>query len=248
MVRHCTSSDPVSTSILDTHKQVQPALDGSGFSKLQQPATLLPELDGILHRAVCELDISVTAAQQRQLLLYLDKLLLWNKAYNLTAITEPTQALIKHLLDCLAILPHLPAGDLLDIGTGAGLPGVVIAICQPDRSCTLLDSNQKKIRFIRQVASELALGNVRPVASRIEDYQGQHALITSRAFASLSDFVDSAHSYLAPGGRLCAMKGKAPSTQEVYELQQTWHIHCKPLHVPQLSDSRHLIELCQKTH
>ena len=106
-----------------------------------------------LQQALSELKLPLSDEQQLQLLYYLQQLLFWNKAYNLTAIKDDQQALIKHIFDSLSIVPFLPAGDLLDIGTGAGLPAVIVAICQPQRAVTALDSNQKKIRFIKQVAS-----------------------------------------------------------------------------------------------
>ncbi|MDN5567106.1 MAG: 16S rRNA (guanine(527)-N(7))-methyltransferase RsmG, partial [Psychrobacter sp.] len=173
-------------------------------------------------------------------------LLLWNKAYNLTAITDPVEALIKHIIDCLAIITHLPSGSLLDIGTGAGLPAVIIAICQPERQCTALDSNQKKIRFIKQISSELGLSNMHPIASRIEAHEASYEVVTSRAFASLIDFVEVAQPRLAENGYLCAMKGKAPSDEELQALSDAWQIRTIALKVPRLQDSRHLIELSYK--
>ena len=147
-----------------------------------------------LQQALSELKLPLSDEQQLQLLYYLQQLLFWNKAYNLTAIKDDQQALIKHIFDSLSIVPFLPAGDLLDIGTGAGLPAVIVAICQPQRAVTALDSNQKKIRFIKQVASELGLKNLTPVASRIEAHAGSYQVITSRAFASLVDFVTHSQS------------------------------------------------------
>ena len=218
--------------------------DPTGFVKL---GAQLPHLADILAQAIQSLGLSLDMAQQRKLLLYLDQLLLWSKAYNLTAITDPQEALIKHVIDCLAIITHLPAGNLLDIGTGAGLPAVIIAICQPERQCSALDSNQKKIRFIKQISSELGLENMQPIAARIEAHTGDYQIVTSRAFASLTDFVAAAEPRLASGGYLCAMKGKAPTTDELDMLDQQWQINTIKLIVPCLKDSRHLIELTKKT-
>nr|WP_313973919.1 16S rRNA (guanine(527)-N(7))-methyltransferase RsmG [uncultured Psychrobacter sp.] len=218
-------------------------IDPTGFVKL---GAQLPKLATILAQAIDELGLTLSAQQQRTLLLYLDQLLLWNKAYNLTAITDPVEALLKHIIDCLAIIAHLPLGSLLDIGTGAGLPAVIIAICQPERQCTALDSNQKKIRFIKQISSELGLSNMHPVASRIEAHEASYDVITSRAFASLIDFVDVAQPRLADKGYLCAMKGKAPSDEELQALSEAWQIKTIALKVPRLQDSRHLIELSYK--
>lgn len=218
-------------------------IDPTGFVKL---GAQLPALANTLAQAVDELSLPLSETQQRTLLLYLDQLLLWNKAYNLTAITDPEEALIKHIIDCLAIITHLPSGSLLDIGTGAGMPAVIIAICQPERQCTALDSNQKKIRFIKQISSELGLNNMQPIASRIEAHEASYDVVTSRAFASLIDFVEVAQPRLADNGYLCAMKGKAPSDEELQALDNDWHVKTIKLKVPRLHDSRHLIELSYK--
>lgn len=195
-----------------------------------------------LQQALAELKLQLSDEQQLQLLYYLQQLLFWNKAYNLTAIKDDQQALIKHIFDSLSIVPFLPAGDLLDIGTGAGLPAVMVAICQPQRAVTALDSNQKKIRFIKQVASELGLKNLTPVASRIEAHAGNYQVITSRAFASLVDFVTHSQSKLADNGIICAMKGVEP-VDEIQALQNEWQINTQVLTVPELHESRHLIYL-----
>ena len=195
-----------------------------------------------LQKALSELKLPLSDEQQLQLLYYLQQLLFWNKAYNLTAIKDDQQALIKHIFDSLSIVPFLPAGDLLDIGTGAGLPAVIVAICQPQRAVTALDSNQKKIRFIKQVASELGLKNLTPVASRIEAHAGSYQVITSRAFASLVDFVTHSQSKLADNGIICAMKGVEP-VDEIQALQNEWQINTQVLTVPELHESRHLIYL-----
>ena len=195
-----------------------------------------------LQQALSELKLQLSDEQQLQLLYYLQQLLFWNKAYNLTAIKDDQQALIKHIFDSLSIVPFLPAGDLLDIGTGAGLPAVIVAICQPQRAVTALDSNQKKIRFIKQVGSELGLKNLTPVASRIEAHEGTYQVITSRAFASLVDFVTHSQSKLADNGIICAMKGVEP-IDEIQALQNEWQINTQVLTVPKLYESRHLIYL-----
>lgn len=208
------------------------------------------ELDKLLLDSITKLKLEISADQRHKLMLYLDKLLFWNKAYNLTAIKQPKEALIKHIIDCLAILPHLKSGKLLDIGTGAGLPGVVIAICEPNREVTVLDSNQKKIRFIRQSVSELKLTNVTPVASRIENFVPQEhekfEVITSRAFASLTDFVEAAEPRLAQDGWLQAMKGLIPEPEDINALVDEWQIDHIALDVPHLHENRHLTELVKK--
>ena len=198
--------------------------------------SLLPTLQ----QALTALDLSLSIEQQQQLLYYLQQLLFWNKAYNLTAIKEKSSALVKHIFDSLAIISHLPQGSLLDIGTGAGLPAVIIAICQPERAVTALDSNQKKIRFIKQVMSELGLKNLTPVASRIEEHNGQYQVITSRAFASLIDFVTVSTPKIESTGEIWAMKGVEP-IEEIAELRSDWRIETIALNVPLLAEARHLI-------
>ena len=198
-----------------------------------------------LQQAATQLGLALTDDQITQLLYYLQQLLFWNKAYNLTAIKDRETALVKHIIDSLAIVPHLPAGSLLDIGTGAGLPSVIVAICQPERSVTALDSNSKKIRFIKQVISELGLKNVNPVASRIEEHEGQYDIVTSRAFASLVDFVELGTPKLADNGEFWAMKGVEP-TDEMAQLSSDWQINSVRLNVPILAEARHLIQLTRK--
>lgn len=214
------------------------------MSKIPNKSAFLEQI----HQCANSLHLAIDEQQAQLLLDYLDRLLLWTKAYNLTAITDPQDALIKHIFDCMAIVPTLPFFDqskirLLDIGTGAGLPAVVIAIIKPDWHITALDSNSKKIRFIRQMVGELGLHNITPVASRIEHFEGSFEVITSRAFASLEDFVKLATPYLAKGGVLYAMKGKTPTTDELQPLTQ-WQVDVAKIAVPRLDDDRCVVSLC----
>jgi 16S rRNA (guanine527-N7)-methyltransferase len=193
-----------------------------------------------------QLGLTLSDDTLNKLLKYQDNLSLWNKAYNLTAIRDPKEMLIKHLLDSLSIIPHLPEGRLLDVGTGGGLPGFVIAIVQPERQCVLLDSNGKKIRFLRQMTADMKMPNVVPVQARIEDPLtlsdlGTFDVVTSRAFASLSDFVRDCAVYLQPNATLAAMKGLIPSV-EMTGLAQ-WQQKTIELIVPSLHEQRHLILL-----
>ena len=230
------------------------------YHVLKTPDRLANQLTDAVQSIHNEGDFTLSEAQLTQLLLYLDRLLFWNKTYNLTAIKEPEPALIKHVLDCLAIVPHLKSGSLLDIGTGAGLPALIVAICQPERAVTALDSNQKKIRFIKQVVSELQLKNVNAVASRIETFanhntDNQFEVVTSRAFASLTDFVRLARPCVndkqGKQGVLQAMKGLAPSDAEkdeaikelVDRTGRTWQIEVTELDVPRLNEARHLVSI-----
>ncbi len=217
---------------------------------------LTPYIDNFrqeLHEVALTLNLPLSDQQIQTLLRYLDSLLMWNKAYNLTAIKTPKEALVKHIFDCLAIVPSLPLADkagvrLLDIGTGAGLPAVIIAILRPDWHVTALDSNSKKVRFIRQIKSELHLDNLAPVACRIEEHHAQFAktydVITSRAFASLGDFVSLAAPCLKDDGVLYAMKGKPPTDEELARLS-AWQIHTQTVKVPQLDESRCVVFLTQ---
>lgn len=194
--------------------------------------------------------LNVDLGQQalEQLCDYLRLLQKWNKAYNLTAIKDADQMLGLHLLDSLAILPHLhqaPDQTLIDVGTGAGLPGLVVAIQNPSRSVTLLDSNGKKTRFLTQVKTELALSNVAVVHSRVEKYQPETKFdgVLSRAFATLKDMTDNASHLVASHGRFWAMKGRLPA-QELDEIDA--HIQLEQvirLDVPEVNAERHLVEL-----
>ncbi|RYZ79231.1 MAG: 16S rRNA (guanine(527)-N(7))-methyltransferase RsmG, partial [Moraxellaceae bacterium] len=122
-----------------------------------------------LQAGVRALKLDLSEATLNQLLQYQDQLILWNKAFNLTAIRDPKEMLIRHLLDSLSIIAHLPPGRLLDIGTGGGMPGFIVALVQPERECVLLDSNGKKIRFLRQVSADMQVTNAKPVHTRVED-------------------------------------------------------------------------------
>ena len=181
------------------------------------------------------------------LLKYQDALVLWNKAYNLTAIRDPKEMLVKHLLDSLSILNDLPQGRLLDVGTGGGMPGMIIALCQPERSCVLLDSNGKKIRFLKQFIADLKLKNVIAVQTRVENEDsinelGHFDVITSRAFASLTDFVDAAKPYMHKQSIIAAMKGLIP-TDEVEQIKDQYSCTVIELRVPRLDEQRHLLLL-----
>lgn len=183
------------------------------------------------------------------LLKYQDALVLWNKAYNLTAIRDPKEMLVKHLLDSLSILNDLPEGRLLDIGTGGGMPGMIIALCQPERQCVLLDSNGKKIRFLKQFIADLKLQNVVAVQTRVENEDsiqelGQFDVITSRAFASLTDFVAASKPFMHTESVIASMKGLIPE-DEVTQLKDQFNCEIIELHVPRLDEQRHLLLLKQ---
>lgn len=179
------------------------------------------------------------------MLRYVELLQRWNQAYNLTAIRDPAEMVGKHLLDSLAILPFIDIGPVADVGTGAGLPGIPLAVARPDLKFTLLDSNGKKIRFVTQAVAELKLANVFALQVRAERYRppAPFARVVSRAFASLKDFAELCGGLLAPGGRLLAMKG-APPQQELADLPAGFHVMAvHALQVPGLDAERCLVEI-----
>ena len=193
------------------------------------------------------LGLDLNDASRQKLLDYLGLMLKWNRVYNLTALREPSEVLTHHLLDSLSLLPPLlrhtdgAPTRVLDVGSGGGLPGVVLAICQPELNVTCVDAVAKKAAFVQQVAGALALPNLHAVHARVETLTGQWPLITSRAFASLPDFTTWTEQALAPGGRWLAMKGKHP-TQELAELPPTVQVfHVEPLTVPALDAERCLV-------
>ena len=176
---------------------------------------------------------------------YIGLLEKWNKAYNLTAIRDAGEMVTLHLLDSLVVAPLLPAGSLADVGTGAGLPGIPLAMLQPEREITLLDSNIKKTRFCQQAVLELGLKNVTVVHCRDSDYHPDRpfANVISRAFASLADFVAGTEHLVADGGSLLAMKGAYPE-DEVKALPARARVQAShPLVVPGLDAERHLLDI-----
>ena len=195
-----------------------------------------------LAAGLAELGLDLSDAVQHKMLAFRDLLLKWNKTYNLTALRDPQQAISHHLLDSLAILPHVPAGSLLDVGSGGGMPGIPLAIACPELSVTLLDSNSKKTAFLRQAAIELALPNISVHCGRVEQYHPPigFTAITSRAFAELADFVCLSRHLLAPGGRWLAMKGVWPQ-EEIARLPNDVSIESVlRLRVPGVEGERHL--------
>ena len=200
-------------------------------------------MNAVLAAGLAELGIALPAAAQRQLLAFRDLLLKWNRIYNLTALRDPDQAVPHHLLDSLAILPHVGDGPLLDVGSGGGLPGIPLAIARPDLAITLVDTVQKKAAFLQQAAIELELKNVAVHHARVEEMRGQYAQISSRAFAELARFVSLTRHLLAPGGRWLAMKGARPD-DEIKALPAGSEVAAIiPLAVPGLDAERHLIIL-----
>ncbi|MBU1362641.1 MAG: 16S rRNA (guanine(527)-N(7))-methyltransferase RsmG [Gammaproteobacteria bacterium] len=196
-----------------------------------------------LASGLAALDIALPAEAQSKLLAFRDLLLKWNKTYNLTALRDPAQAISHHLLDSLAILRHVGAGNLLDVGSGGGLPGIPLAIAKPELSVSMVDTVQKKATFLQQAAIELALRNVTVHHARVEEMQGQYAQISSRAFAEIGLFISLTRHLLAPNGRWLAMKGVRPD-DELKALPADITVESIiPLSVPGLDAERHLIIL-----
>lgn len=196
-----------------------------------------------LATGLAAMGLVVPESAQEQLLNFRALLLKWNKTYNLTALRDPEQAISHHLLDSLAILPHITEGNLLDVGSGGGLPGIPLAITRPELSVTMVDTVQKKASFLQQAAIELALPNVTVHHARVETLAGQYAQISSRAFAELALFVTLTRHLLAPGGRWLAMKGIRPD-DEIAALPADIVVESViPLVVPGLAAERHLIIL-----
>ena len=204
------------------------------------PAPALPELA----RQILGTDL--TAAQQAALEGYLALLAHWNATYNLTAVRDPAQVLVQHLADCLAIVPPLrrhlaehPVQRLLDVGSGGGLPGLVIAVMEPALQVTCVDAVGKKAAFVRQAAGELGLRNLASEHARVEQLRAApFELISSRAFSSLADLVRLTRHLLAPGGAWLAMKGRRPDDEVAALPGDVEVFHVEPLWVPHLDAER----------
>ena len=204
-----------------------------------------------LERGLEELELALPTRVCDQLIAYVTLLAKWNRSYNLTAIREPQAMVSHHLLDSLAVLPHLPLGEkgrLADAGTGAGLPGIPLALARPQWHVALIESNQKKVAFLRQATIELGMRNVEVHEGRVEAWHpaSRFAVVISRAFAELAEFVAACRHLLAPGGTLAAMKGKRPDA-EVKQLPRD--VRCSSiirLHAPQIRADRHLV-FCELT-
>ena len=212
-----------------------------------------------LTQACDALSLTPTVQQKKQLLEYLSQIIKWNKTYNLTAIRLPEQALVQHIFDGLDVIQpliqflferELPSKKkVLDVGSGAGLPGVVIAIMAPEVVVTCIDTVEKKMTFVRQVSGVLGLTNLQAIHQRVELYESEpYDVVISRAFASLQDFATLAGKRTTAEGRLVAMKGKEPN-EEIFKLEEqtTWCAESiQTLTVPQLSAQRCLVWLKRK--
>ena len=194
---------------------------------------------------LAQTDIALTQKQQQQLVRYVELLDKWNKAYNLTSVRLPQEMMVKHIMDSLVVAPHLTGHHYIDVGTGPGLPGIVLAIALPETQFVLLDSLGKRVRFLMHVKHELGLDNVTPVQSRVEEYQPSVKLdgVLSRAFAPLQDMIDWCSHLIDHSGKFIALKGVFPS-EELDSLPTGVKFEQKiALEVPDLDAQRHLIIL-----
>jgi 16S rRNA (guanine527-N7)-methyltransferase len=201
-------------------------------------------LSKALADGITDLSLDLEQKQHEQLLDYLALLFKWNSVYNLTSVRDPMQMVTHHLLDSLAAVPSFAgAENVLDVGAGGGLPGIVLAIARPQMKVSLIDTVHKKTAFLKQVKAELKLGNVTVYTAKVQELvvEQKFDVITSRAFADLSDFVNWSGQLLAEGGKFIALKGTAPP-EEQERLPEDWKVsELRPLQVPGLQAERHLV-------
>lgn len=202
---------------------------------------------GLLSAGIHDLGLEVSRPQTNALQQYVELLIKWNKVYSLTAIISPKDIIILHILDGLSVVPYFAnASSILDVGSGMGVPGIILAIMFPQTKIVAIDSNGKKAAFLRQAGIELALTNFKVVNSRVENFitNTKFKIITSRAFADLELFIKSSEGLLADNGKFLAMK----SEQGLFELKKlnTWHSTAIKLNIPFLEAQRFLIEMVHK--
>lgn len=207
-------------------------------------------LADVLKTGISQMNLDLNEAQVEKLLDYLALLNKWNSVYNLTSVRDPMQMVTLHLLDSLAAVPAFKgAANVLDVGAGGGLPGMVLAISRPDMKVSMIDTVHKKTAFLNQVKAELELANVTVYTKRVEqlEVKTKFDVITSRAFADLSDFVNWSGHLLAEGGQFIALKGTAPA-EERERLPEPWKVQkLEPLEVPGLGAERHLVFIKAET-
>jgi 16S rRNA (guanine527-N7)-methyltransferase len=200
-----------------------------------------------LDQGLQQAGIALGEQQRERLQAYLVLLQKWNKVHNLTAVRDPDDMVTLHLLDSLSVLPHVPGGRLLDVGSGAGLPGIPLALCRPQLQVTVMDASHKKASFMRQAKAELGLGNLEVVCGRVERHEVKPAYdaVISRAFSDLAEFVTLTRHLLAPAACWLAMKGVHPY-DELAQLPADVQVReIVPLRVPGLDAQRHLVILSE---
>lgn len=202
-----------------------------------------------LERGLAALGLGLDPAQRAALLRFADLLQRWNRVYNLTAVRDPVATVTRHLLDALAVVPYLPPGRLIDVGSGAGLPGIPLAIALPDRGVTLLDASAKRVRFMQQAVIELGLDNAHPVQARAEAHQPgrPYDAVITRAFAGISDMLSACRHLVADDGVILAMKGQCPDAELAALPPGIVLRDVVPLAVPGLAAARHLVRLVPVT-
>lgn len=201
----------------------------------------------ILEKGIAQAGLAISAETQQQLLAYLALMQKWNKVHNLTAVREADEMVTLHLLDSLVVLPFIDGKTLLDVGSGAGLPGIPLAICLPDLQVTVIDSNNKKVSFMRQAKAELGLSNLEVLGGRVEAVvpKAKFDMVISRAFSDLSLFISLTCKLCAEQGKWLAMKGVYPEA-ELAELKKKTNVtpsKVEVLRVPGLEAQRHLVFL-----
>lgn len=199
------------------------------------------DLYASLRSGLAELGLAPPVDAIERMLDYVELLSRWNTAYNLTAVRDPSEMVTRHVLDSLSVTPFVTGESLVDVGSGAGLPGIPLAILAPEREILLIDSNGKKASFLREAARTLGLARVRVEAQRVEKVRGQFDCVTARAFASLSEMLTLGGHLLAPGGVWLALKGVL-KTDEIKALPPQFRVDdVKALNVPGLGAARHVV-------
>lgn len=202
-------------------------------------------LSAQLEAYLADIHLPATAEQKKQLIDFVGMLNKWNKAYNLTAVRDPEAMLVRHIMDSLVVSPHLQGERFIDVGTGPGLPGIPLAIINPDKQFVLLDSLGKRIRFQKQVAFELGIKNISSVESRVEAFQPEQKFdgVLSRAFASIQDMLSWCHHLPAENGQFYALKGQL-NDEEMQHIPQGFIVKkIIELKVPKLDEQRHLLTI-----
>ncbi|MCH1931781.1 16S rRNA (guanine(527)-N(7))-methyltransferase RsmG [Shewanella sp. A25] len=202
-------------------------------------------LSAQLEAYLAEINLPATAEQKKQLLDFVGMLNKWNKAYNLTSVRDPEAMLVRHIMDSLVVSPHLVGERFIDVGTGPGLPGIPLAIMNPDKSFVLLDSLGKRIRFQKQVAFELGIKNISSVESRVEAFQPEQKFdgVLSRAFASIHDMLTWCHHLPTDDGQFYALKGQL-TDDEMQQIPAGFKVsEIIELKVPKLDEQRHLLKI-----
>ena len=205
-------------------------------------------LSAQLEAYLAEINLSATAEQKKQLIDFVGMLNKWNKAYNLTSVRDPEAMLVRHIMDSLVVSKHLLGERFIDVGTGPGLPGIPLAIMNPNKTFVLLDSLGKRIRFQKQVAFELGIRNISSVESRVEAYQAEQQFdgVLSRAFASIQDMLSWCHHLPAENGLFYALKGQL-NDEELQQMPSGFVIkEIIELKVPKLDEQRHLLKIIKE--